>query len=73
MAEWRSTPGASRAVRAIAGIQKGHVMEALKLLFTSDFGLYSLGVILFMVGMGIYLTIHVRSLMNGKPGKEGWQ
>ncbi len=52
--------------------QKGHVMEALKVLFTSDSGLYSLGVILFMVVMGIYLTVHVRKLMNAKPGKEGW-
>jgi len=47
-------------------------MEALKLLFTSEAGLYSLGVILFMIVMGIYLTIHVRALMNAKPGKEGW-
>ena len=47
-------------------------MEALKVLFTSDSGLYSLGVILFRVVMGIYLTVHVRKLMNAKPGKEGW-
>ena len=47
-------------------------MAALKLLFTSDYGLYSLAVILFIVAMGAYLTIHVRSLMNAKPGKEGW-
>ncbi len=47
-------------------------MEALKLLFTSAAGLYSLGIILFMVAMGIYLTLKVRSLMNARPGKEGW-
>jgi len=48
-------------------------MEALKLLFTSDAGLLSLGVILFMVVMAGYLLRHVRKLMNDKPGKEGWE
>jgi hypothetical protein len=47
-------------------------MEAFKLLLTSDFGLLSLGVILFMVVMAIYMFIRVRRLMNEKPGKEGW-
>ena len=47
-------------------------MEALKLLFTSDAGLLSLGVILFMIVMAGYLLRHVTKLMNEKPGKEGW-
>jgi hypothetical protein len=47
-------------------------MEALKLLFTSDVGLLSLGAILFMICMAIYLFFHARRLMNDKPGKEGW-
>jgi flagellar biogenesis protein FliO len=47
-------------------------MEALKLLFTSDVGLLSLGAILFMIVMAGYLFIRFRRLMNEKPGKEGW-
>lgn len=47
-------------------------MEAFKLLFTSSVGLMSLGAILFMVCMAIYLFFHFRKLMNDKPGKEGW-
>jgi flagellar biogenesis protein FliO len=47
-------------------------MEAFKLLLTSDVGLLSLGAILFMVGMAIYLFSRFRKLMNDKPGKEGW-
>jgi flagellar biogenesis protein FliO len=47
-------------------------MEALKLLLTSDVGLLSLGAILFMIVMAVYLFSHFRRLMNDKPGKEGW-
>jgi flagellar biogenesis protein FliO len=47
-------------------------MEALKLLLTTDVGLLSLGAILFMIVMAIYLFTRFRSLMNEKPGKEGW-
>lgn len=47
-------------------------MEALKLLFTSGAGLLSLGVIVFMLVMAGYLFRHFTKLMNGKPGKEGW-
>ncbi len=47
-------------------------MEAFKLLFTTDMGLLSLGAILFMVVMAIYLFLHVRKLINDKPGKDGW-
>jgi len=47
-------------------------MEALRLLFTTDVGLLSLGVILFIILMAFYLFAHFRRLMNEKPGKEGW-
>jgi flagellar biogenesis protein FliO len=47
-------------------------VEALKLLFTSDVGLLSLGAILFMIVMAIYLFTRFRKLMNQDPGKEGW-
>ncbi len=47
-------------------------MEALRLLFTSDVGLLSLGAILFMIVMAIYLFTRFRKLMNQEPGKEGW-
>jgi flagellar biogenesis protein FliO len=47
-------------------------MEALKLLLTSDVGLLSLGAIVFMIVMAIYLFSRFRKLMNDKPGKEGW-
>jgi len=47
-------------------------MEAFKLLVTSDAGLLSLGAILFMIVMAIYLFTRFRKLMNDKPGKEGW-
>ena len=47
-------------------------MEALKLLFSSDFGLLSLGAIVFMLAMAGYIGWHVTKLMNAKPGKEGW-
>jgi len=47
-------------------------MEAFKLLVTSDVGLLSLGAILFMIVMAIYLFTRFRKLANDKPGKEGW-
>ena len=47
-------------------------MEALKLLLTSDIGLLSLGAILFMIVMAIYMFTRFRKLMNQEPGKEGW-
>lgn len=47
-------------------------MEAFKLLFTTDVGLMSLGVILFIIVMAIYLFVRFRRLMNEQPGKEGW-
>ena len=48
-------------------------MEAIKLLFSSDYGLASLGVIVFTIVMGAYIGRHVKKLMNEKPGTEGWQ
>lgn len=47
-------------------------MEVFKLLLTTDVGLLSLGAILFMIVMAIYLFLHIRKLMKDKPGKEGW-
>jgi len=47
-------------------------MEAFKLLVTTDVGLLSLGAILFMIVMAIYLFTRFRKLMNDEPGKEGW-
>ena len=47
-------------------------MQALKVLFTTDIGLMSLGVIAFIIVMGLYLRVHLRKLMNAEPGKEGW-
>jgi hypothetical protein len=47
-------------------------MEALKLLFTTDIGLLSLGVIVFIIVMGLYMSARLKKLMNEKPGKEGW-
>jgi len=50
-----------------------HPMETFKLLFTTDYGLMSLGVILFIIVMGFYLSGKLKKLMNQKPGKEGWE
>jgi hypothetical protein len=47
-------------------------MDAFRLLLTTDYGLLSLAVILFMIVMGIYLSRKIKSLMNQEPGKEGW-
>ena len=52
--------------------QRGRQMEAFKLLFSSDYGLLSLGVIAFTIVMGAYIGRHVKKLMNAKPGTEGW-
>ena len=46
--------------------------ETLKLLLTTDYGLLSLGVIVFIVLIGFYLSRHLKKLMNQEPGKEGW-
>jgi flagellar biogenesis protein FliO len=35
--------------------------------------LLSLGAILFMIVMAIYLFTRLRKLMNQEPGKEGWK
>ncbi len=48
-------------------------MEAWKILFTTDVGLLSLGVILFIIVMGFYLRSHLKKLMNSEPGTEGWK
>jgi Protein of unknown function (DUF3149) len=40
---------------------------------TTDYGLMSLGVILFIVVMGFYLSGKLKQLMNRQPGKEGWE
>jgi hypothetical protein len=47
-------------------------MNLLNLLVTSDVGLASLAIIVFMVAMAGYLLYHVRKLMKAKPGKQGW-
>jgi hypothetical protein len=46
--------------------------EPWRLLFTTDFGLLSLGVIVFIIAMGFYLSRHLKKLMNKQPGTEGW-
>jgi hypothetical protein len=51
---------------------RGTPMQVFKELLSTDVGLLSLGAILFMVVMAIYLFVHVRKLMNQQPGKEGW-
>ena len=47
-------------------------MDLINQLFSTDVGLMSAGVILFIILMGAYLYVHVRKLMNQEPGKEGW-
>ena len=47
-------------------------MQAFKELFSTEVGLLSIGVLLFIVMLAIFLFFHVRKLMNEKPGKEGW-
>jgi len=47
-------------------------MEKFSLLFTTDYGLMSLGVILFIIVMGVYLKVKFSKLMKQEPGKEGW-
>lgn len=39
-------------------------------LFTTDYGLMSLAVIVFVIGMGIYFAKKFRDLANQKPGEE---
>jgi ABC-type antimicrobial peptide transport system permease subunit len=48
-------------------------MEAFSLLFTTDYGLMSLGVILFTITIGFYMSRKLKQLMNQEPGKEGWE
>ena len=48
-------------------------MEWLSLLYTTDYGLLSLGVIVFIIVMGFYLSRKLKALMNQQPGKEGWE
>ena len=48
-------------------------MEAFKILLTTDVGLLSLGVIVFIIVMGFYLSGKLKKLMNQEPGKEGWE
>ena len=48
-------------------------MDKFSLLFTTDYGLMSLGVIVFIIVMGIYLRAKFSKLMNQEPGKEGWE
>jgi hypothetical protein len=50
----------------------GALVEALKLLLTTDVGLFSLGAILFTIVIAGYLFTRFRKLMNQEPGKEGW-
>ena len=50
-----------------------YLRVSLKLLVTTDYGLMSLGVILFIVVMGFYLSRKLKKLMNQEPGKEGWE
>jgi len=50
----------------------GALVEVHKLLLTTEVGLLSLGGILFMIVMAIYLFTRFRKLMNQEPGKEGW-
>jgi hypothetical protein len=47
-------------------------MQLLTSLLTTDVGLMSAGVILFMVLMGVYIYVKLRKLMQEKPGKTGW-
>jgi flagellar biogenesis protein FliO len=47
-------------------------MDAFRLLLTTGSGLLSLGAIVFMIAMAIYLFLRFRKLMNQKPGTEGW-
>ena len=39
-------------------------------LFTTDYGLMSLGTIVFMIAIGIYLSLKLNKLMNQKPGEK---
>jgi len=48
-------------------------MDKFSLLFTTDYGLMSLGVIVFIIVMGFYLKVKFKKLMNQEPGKEGWE
>jgi hypothetical protein len=47
-------------------------MEALKVLVTTSSGLMSIGAFGLMTLGATYLFVRLRRLMNGPPGKEGW-
>jgi len=47
-------------------------VAAFHLLLTSDLGLLSLGVILLVVVMALYLARHFGKPMKSEPGQEGW-
>jgi hypothetical protein len=47
-------------------------MKLLTNLLTTEAGLMSAGVILFMLVMGAYLYVRLTKLMQEKPGKTGW-
>ena len=64
----------ARRVASYGGItNRENGMRILTDLLTTDVGLLSFGVILFMVVMGIYIGLRLRRLMHEEPGKKGWQ
>ena len=74
VAVFTTAPGAAADYRSpVNGQFPEHPMEKFSLLFTTDYGLMSLGVILFIIVMGFYLTAKLKKLMNQEPGKEGWE
>jgi ABC-type tungstate transport system substrate-binding protein len=60
------------APHCLAIISWERPMEAFSLLFTTDYGLMSLAVILFTIVIGFYMSRKLKKLMNQEPGKEGW-
>lgn len=45
----------------------------LKELFSTDIGLLSLGVIVFIIVMGAYIGRRLSKLSKAPPGEEGWK
>jgi hypothetical protein len=41
-------------------------------LFTTDYGLMSLGVIVVVIGIGIYFSKKFNDLSKQKPGEDNW-
>lgn len=64
---------ARRAASYGGSINRENGMRILTDLLTTDVGLLSFGVILFVVVMGIYISVRLRSLMKQEPGKQGWK